>query len=166
MGDTQEKPFTSRINGQVAEKLQEIADILDRQGANPFRVGAYRRAADTVTGLAENVDALLARGGLEALMALPGIGRGIATAIDELVRTGRWAQLERLRGTLDPVKLFQTVPGIGPQLARNIHDELHLDTLEALELAARDGRLATVRGVGSRRATAIRATLEVMLDRV
>lgn len=154
------------VNHQVADKLREAAGVLEQQGANPFRVGAYRRAAETVDGLDEDLDALLQRGGVDALVELPNVGRGISTAIAEILRTGRWVQLERLRGAMDPVKLFQTVPGIGPRLALRIHDELDIDTLEALELAAHDGRLAAISGVGPRRAAAFRATLESMLSRV
>lgn len=154
------------INQQVAAKLREAADLLQQQGANPFRVNAYRRAAETIAGLGEDLTALVRRQGVDGLLALPHIGRGLATAIDELVRTGRWSQLERLRGVLDPEKLLQSVPGIGPRLAQRIHDELHIDTLEALELAAHDGRLESLAGVGPRRAVAIRATLESMLGRV
>ena len=154
------------VNHQVADKLREAAGVLEQQGANPFRVGAYRRAAETVDGLDVDLGALLQRGGMDALVELPNVGRGIATAIAEILRTGRWVQLERLRGAMDPVKLFQTVPGIGPRLALRIHDELDIDTLEALELAAHDGRLAAISGVGPRRAAAFRATLESMLSRV
>ena len=56
-------------------------------------------------------------------MELPGIGRGIGAAIVEIVNTGSWSQLDRLCGTLEPEKLFQTIPGIGPALAAEIHDE-------------------------------------------
>jgi len=111
------------------------------------------------------VDEILQRDGNKGLEALPGIGRGIATAIAEIVTTGRWAQLERLRGSLDPIHLFQTVPGIGPDLAEKIHDELHIDTLEALENAAFDGNLDKVKGIGGRRLTALRASLAAMLGR-
>ncbi|NIR98828.1 MAG: DNA-binding protein, partial [Gammaproteobacteria bacterium] len=159
-------PGQSSVNAHVAAKLREAADLLEQQAANPFRVSAYRRAADTVADLEEDLQGLVQREGMDGLVALPGIGRGIAAAIDELLRTGRWSQLERLRGTLEPEKLFQSVPGIGPELARRIHDTLHVDTLEALEIAAHDGRLETVEGLGPRRATAIRATLESMLGRV
>jgi len=154
------------INQRIAERLREASDMLGQQGANAFRVSAYRKAADTVAGLEERIDGLFEREGLEGLEALSNIGRGIASAIAELLRTGRWSQLERLRGTLDPVKLFQTVPGIGTGLSERIYDELHIDTLEALETAAFDGRLEAVPGIGTRRAIAIRATLESMLGRV
>jgi hypothetical protein len=74
-------------------------------------------------------------------------------------------QLERLRGDADPVSLFTAVPGLGHRLAERIHEELHIDTLEALELAAHDGRLEHVPGVGPRRAATIRANLHAMLSR-
>jgi putative hydrolase len=103
---------------------------------------------------------------VEGLVALPNIGRGIAAAIYEILHTRRWSKLERLRGTLDPEHLFQTVSGIGPELARRIHDALDIDTLEGLEAAAHDGRLQTVMGIGPRRAAAVRAILNNMLGRV
>jgi hypothetical protein len=139
--------------------------LLEAQGANPFRVSAYRRAADTVRDLPENLTSLIDREGMPGLEALPGIGHGIASALLEMTRTGRWMQLERLRGGADPIPLLTTVPGLGHRLAERIHDELHIDTLEGLELAAHDGRLATVTGVGPRRTAAIRASLQTMLAR-
>lgn len=154
------------MNQQVAAKLREAADLLALQRANPFRVSAYRRAADTVARLDRDVRAIVEREGPEHLQSLPGIGRGIAAAIIEIVATGRWSRLERLRGELDPVRLFQSVPGVGPVLAERLHEQLHIDTLEALETAAHDGRLERVPGIGPRRAAVLRAVLETMLGRV
>jgi len=151
-------------NEQIAEWLRQAADLLAAQGANPFRVSAYRRAADTLARWPESVAAIHAREGRKGLDALPNIGEGLANAIAEMLTTGRWNQLERLRGSLDPAALFQTIPGIGRELARRIHDTLHVDTLEALEQAAHDGRLESVPGVGRRRAAAIRAVLTDLLD--
>jgi len=153
------------INAQCADRLREAADLLEAQRANPFRVSAYRKAAATVLGLPEDVAGIAARDGLPGLEALPSIGRGIAAALLEMTRTGRWIQLERLRGNADPVQLLTAVPGLGHRLAERIHEELHVDTLEALELAAHDGRLESVPGVGPRRAAAIRASLQAMLSR-
>ena len=154
------------VNLDIVSRLREAADILEQQAANPFRVRAYRRAAETISRLDEDLPALIEQGGPDALVALPNIGRGIATAITEILTTGRWAQLERMRGSLDPVQRLQAVPGIGPLLAEQIHDELHVDTLEGLELAAHDGRLEALKGIGPRRAAMIRASLEKMLGRV
>ncbi len=152
-------------NAQIADLLRETAQLLEAQGANPFRVSAYRNAAAEIARLLESVRGIFDERGVAGLEALPHVGRGIAAAIAEMLITGRWSQLERLRGTVDAVQLFRTVPGIGLGLAERIHDELHLDTLEALEVAAHDGRLESVAGVGPRRAAAIRAALENMLRR-
>jgi hypothetical protein len=155
----------SSFNRQIADRLDEAAELLEQQQANPFRVAAYRRAAETVAGLGESVAALLQRAGIEGLDALPGIGPVLAQAIAQMVRTGRWAQLERLRGAVAPEQLFQSIPGLGPELARRIHEHLDIDTLEALELAAHDGRLQQVPGIGVRRAAMLRAALAGMLAR-
>jgi putative hydrolase len=152
-------------NRWIAARLRDASSLLEQQGANPFRVNAYARAAETLEGLDADIAEVHSRGGLDGLVALPNIGRSIATAIVEMLRSGRWLQLERLRGSLDPVKLYQTIPGIGPKLAEDICSHLHTDTLEALETAAYDGRLGQVPGVGERRATAIRQALASMLQR-
>ena len=70
-----------------------------------------------------------------------------------------------MRGTLDPVQLFQTVPGIGPKMAEQIHETLHIDTLEALEAAAWDGQLEAVQGLGNRRIAGIRNALTALLGK-
>jgi len=157
--------MAARLNEQVADRLRQEADLLSEQQANAFRVRAYRRAADTLAGLQEDLAGFVESRGIEGLESLPGIGRSLAAAIAEMVRTGRWARLERLRGATEPEKLFSSVPGIGPKLAREIHDVLQVDTLEALEAAAHDGRWEGVRGVGRRRAAMLRAELGSILAR-
>lgn len=152
-------------NQTIADRLREAADLLEQQGANPFRVRAYREAAKTVASLEEDLGELHERAGVAGLDALPGIGPRIAAAIVEMLRTARWGQLERLRGSLDPERLFRAIPSVGPTLARRIHEALHVDTLEALEVAAHDGRLAAVPGIGPRRAAGLRAALAAMLGR-
>jgi putative hydrolase len=102
---------------------------------------------------------------VEGLIELPHIGKSIAAAIVEMIQTGRWLQLERLRGSVDPLKLFCTIPGIGPKLAADIESHLHAETLEDLEVAAYDGRLNEVPGIGTRRVTAIRQALASLLQR-
>jgi putative hydrolase len=143
-----------------------MAGLLEAQAANPFRVGAYRKAGDAVAGLRKGVRDLFEEQGTSGLEAIPGVGKGIASAMIELLTTGRWMQLERLRGTVDPVAVFQTIPGVGEDLAQRIHDVLEVDTLEALETAAHEGQLETVPGIGPRRAAAITASLTSMLNRV
>jgi putative hydrolase len=157
--------MTAATNQQVADKLREAALLLEEQGANPFRVRAYRRAAAAVEGSPEDVGALLGREGRDGLESLPAVGPSIAAAVEEMLRTGRWSFLQRLRGALDPARLFRAVPGVGPVLAARLHEALQVDTLEALEVAAYDGRLASVPGIRARRAAIIRAGLQALLGR-
>jgi putative hydrolase len=153
------------VNEQIARKLKELADLLAEQEASSFRVNAYRRAADTVLYLDRDLQDIIVQQGLDGLLALPFIGEGIGRGIVEMVKTGRWTQLERLRGNLEPNKLFRTLPGIGPKLAQRIDDTLSVDSLEALEMAAHDGRLERVPGIGRRRVDVIRAVLAERLSR-
>lgn len=154
-----------RMNNDVAARLDELAALLEEQGANEFRVQAYRTAAHTVRTLPESVGDLLHREGIPGLDRLPGIGPTIARAIEQVVLTGRLPMLERLRGQGDPVNVLTTVPGIGKQLARRLHEELGIDTLEQLEAAAHDGRLARAGGFGEKRLAGVRDALATRLAR-
>jgi DNA polymerase (family X) len=147
-------------NDAIAEKLREMADVLEQQLADTYRVSAYRRAARVLAELDSPVADLVRNQGLKGVVELPGIGRGIGAAIVEMVEMGSWSQLDRLKGTLAPEHLFQTIPGVGPELATEIHESLGVDTLEALEIAVHAGRLEQVPGIGERRAASIRANLE------
>ena len=146
-------------NQEVAEALDEVADLLEAQGANPFRVNAYRVGADQVRRLPGSVVRLVEVEGSESLIHVQGIGQSLARSIDQLARTGRLPLLERLRGNHAAESIFITVPNIGRELARRIHDELHIETLVELEAAARDGRLARVPGMGKKRLRAVRESL-------
>jgi hypothetical protein len=153
-------------NAAVAALLREMAELLQAQGEeNAFRIAAYRHAADTVARLERPVGEIFEQAGVAGLDALPTIGAGIAAAIAEMVQTGHWIKLERLRGGAAPEALLRSVPGIGPRLALQLHEELGIDTLEGLEAAAHDGRLEALAGLGARRAASIRAALTERLDR-
>ena len=151
-------------NNLVASALRDAASLLKSQDASPFRSLAYLKAATTIESLSEDISEV-AIGGMEALETIPNIGSGIGAAILELLSTGRWSQLDRLRGGLEPEAAFQAIPGIGPKLAHLIHEHLHVDTLEALETAAHDGRLATVPGIGPGRLSIIRNALAGIFSR-
>jgi putative hydrolase len=153
-------------NRELARRLEEAAALLEQQHADEFRARAYRRAADSVASHPQDLRELASREGADALLQIPGVGKGIAAALSEMLATGRWTQLERLRGSLDPEALFATLPGLGPELARKIHETLHIDRLEALEAAAYDGTLAAVPGIGARRLATIRAGLATRLGRL
>jgi len=154
------------LNAAVAIRLDEVAALLHEQGANPFRVRAYRRGAAAVRRLPAPVSSILDAGGLEALERLPGIGITLARSIRDIVRFGYFPMLERMRGDLDPLHLLATIPGIGRRLAGRLHDELGLETLEDLEAAAYDGRLEHLSAFGPKRLAGIRAVLAERLGRV
>jgi DNA polymerase (family 10) len=153
-------------NEQIARRLDELASLLEAQGANPFRVNAYRHGAMAIAGLPEPVADLYARQGIEGLQQVPSIGRRLAIAIRSLVETGRLPILEHLRGEIDPVQLLQSVPGIGAIQAGRLHHDLGIDSLEELEAAAHDGRLASVAGLGAKRVAGIIDSLASRLGRV
>ena len=153
-------------NSQIARRLEELATLLETQGANPFRVSAYRRGALAIAGLTEPVSALYEREGIQGLERIPHIGHSLAIAVRGMVETGRLPMLEHLRGEIDPVLLLQSVPGIGPIQAERLHHDLGIDTLEELEAAAHDGRLASLAGFGAKKVTGIIDSLASRLGRV
>jgi Holliday junction resolvasome RuvABC DNA-binding subunit len=152
-------------NPEVAAILDEVGDILEAQGAQPYRALAYHRAAATVRELSSPIGDLVESGGEAALESLTGIGENLARRILEILETGRLQLLERLRGEAEPEALFRTVPGIGPRLASEIHERLGIESLEELEMAAHDSRLSTVPGFGSRRLRAVEESLRARLGR-
>lgn len=150
-------------NTRIAAHLRRYANLLEAQGEDGYRVRAYRRAADEIDLQTEPLADCLRRKGIDGLVALKGIGTGIAAAISEMLTTGRWRQLERLEGELTPERLFATIPGVGPTLSKRLTDVLDVDTLEELEAALRIGK-AEVPGIGPRRRSAILADLELRLS--
>ncbi len=154
------------LNREIAGRLREVARLLEDQGANPFRVRAYRRAAETLERLQQSVADIVEREGVDGLRALPGIGQSLARSIHHLVSTGTLPMLARLRGEADPVDVLASVPGIGTSLARRLHEDLGIDTLEQLEIAAHDGRLAEIEGVGEKKLAGIMDSLASRLGRV
>jgi len=152
-------------NATVAAVLHRVGDLLELQDANDFRVRAYHRAAERVRRSPEQVAHALAEGGRQALIDMPDIGERLASTIDELVHTGTLRLLERLEGQLAPEDVFAAIPGIGDELAHRIHEELGTETLEDLEVAAHDGRLDALEGIGPERLEAVRNYLEHVLDR-
>ena len=146
-------------NEQISEQLERIAELLEGQDANPFRIQAYRRAAETLRGLDEPAHAILAREGIDGLERLPNIGERLARSIEQYVTGGGIALLEHLQGAANYQRVLATVPGIGPKLAGRIYDELGVETLEDLEAAAYDGRLEQLEGFGRKRVQGVREAL-------
>ena len=152
-------------NAPIAVRLDEVATLLQQQGANRFRVDAYRNAAQTLRNLEPPVSEILETDGIEGIDGLPGIGPILARAIRDLIVTGRLPMLERLRGESDPTALLASDPGIGRKLAERIHGDLGISTLEDLETAAHSGRLASLAGIGPKKLSGIRDSLASRLGR-
>jgi hypothetical protein len=150
-------------NEAIARELEAIADLLETQGDNPFRVRAYRGGARAVRRADRPVAEFAGAPG--RLREAAGVGTRIARLIDEFARTGRTQLRQRLEGELDPARAFRRVPGVGPRLARRIADTLQVRSLEELERAAHDGRLARVEGLGPKRLEAVREALAARLSR-
>jgi len=154
------------LNQEIGSRLEETAVLLAKQGANHFRVAAYRRAGKTLSTLPQPVSEIYARDGLAGLEQLPGVGPTIAHAIRDLLLHGRLGMLDRLRGEHDPIALLRSVPAIGKTLAWRLHEGLGIDSLSDLQAAAYDGRLETFPGLGPKRLTGIRDSLAQRLGRI
>ena len=132
-------------NIDVARVFQEVADLLEIQGANPFRIRAYRNAARTVETLSTPVATLICRD--KALEQLPGIGADLAGKIQQIVKTGKLGLLTQLtRRTPKTLVQLMHVPGLGPKRAGLLHKKLHVKTIADLEKALRAGKLRRVPG--------------------
>jgi len=166
MAEPVEKPTALIVNRFAVERLREAASLLSHQQDNPYRVTAYRRAADAIAALDQDLGAIMDRGGVAALEQIPGVGRSIASALAEMVRTGRWTYLDHLRGSLEPRDVFCAIPGIGPELAKRLHETLHVESLEQLEAKLHEPGAKKVAGMGPRRLAVLRASLGQMLARI
>ena len=153
-------------NVDIAHRLEEIADLLDVQHANPYRVQAYRRVAASIRQLRTPLMQVWQSHGDEGLREVTGAGERMIVTLRTLLTTGRLPMLERLRGEADPTAILESVPGIGPSLAQRLHDELGIETLEDLEAAAHDGRLHDLAGVGKKKLSGIIDTLAGRLGRL
>jgi DNA polymerase (family 10) len=134
-------------NAMVADRFETVADLLEVDEESPFRIRAYRSAARVLRGWPRPVQDMVSRG--EALTEIPGIGKDLAGKIAEIVTTGRLSLLEELEGRIEPgVAALLELRGIGPKRAKQIRHELGVGSLEALEAAARSGRLRELHGIG------------------
>lgn len=150
-------------NRTIAEQLLNYAHYLEAREENLYRVQAYRRAAETILGLDRPLADVLAERGRDGLEALPGVGAHLSYTLEGLLRTGEFRTF-RGAGQVDAERLLGSLPGIGPRLARRIHEELGIQTLEQLEQAAHDGRLEGLQ-VGPKRLRGIIDALQGRLGR-
>ncbi len=129
--------------------FDRVAELLEIQGDNPFRIRAYHNAARTIQGLSDSLAEKVAAG--EDLARLPTIGRDLAAKIREIVATGSLRKLKQLEAAVSPglVDLLK-VPGLGPKRLRALREQLHVRNLEDLEKAARDGLIRQLPGFGEK----------------
>jgi DNA polymerase (family X) len=136
-------------NEQIASVFELLADLLEIQGSNPFRIRAYRTAARTIGSTAESLEEMVSND--RDLTELGGVGKDLAKQIQEIVTTGRHAQLEAIRsevpsGVLDMLR----IPGVGPKKVAVFFNTLKLTSLEQLKAAAQAGQLAELKGFGKK----------------
>ncbi len=134
-------------NKAIADVFTEIADILDIQGENPFRIRSYRNAARTIEDMSQNLEALIKSG--KNPEEIPGIGKSISDKIGEILTTGKSHFLEELRGKIPPgLTELLKLEGLGPKKVKVLHDELKVDSVDRLAKAAQAGRLRDLPGMG------------------
>jgi DNA polymerase (family 10) len=146
-------------NLDVARTLEELSDLLEIQGANPFRIRAYRNAVRTVEGLTRPIRVMVEAG--EDLTALPGIGKELAEHIAELIHTGRMTRLETLAEQF-PRSLVELMrlDGVGPKKARKLFDDLGVKSVDTLEAELKAGRVEALDGFGKKSVEKILRAIE------
>jgi len=146
-------------NSDVAEAFDEMADLLEIEGANAFRVRAYRNAARTLRGLSRGVAGMVA--GEEDLSKLPGIGEDLSAKIRTMVETGTLPELEELKDQLpEGLVAVLGISGLGPKRVQALHRELGIEDLDGLAEAAREGRIRGIDGFGEKTEANILHALE------
>ncbi|MCA9115208.1 MAG: DNA polymerase/3'-5' exonuclease PolX [Planctomycetaceae bacterium] len=147
-------------NSEIARMFEELADLLEIDGANPFRVRAYRNAARTITGLTDSLADLAADDSCD-LSSLPGIGKDLAAKIVAIVETGQLEQLEDLKQKIPAgVSDMLRIPGLGPKKVAVLFHELSIDSLDKLREAATQGRIAETKGFGKKTQETILAEID------
>ncbi|MBI2313790.1 MAG: DNA polymerase/3'-5' exonuclease PolX [Betaproteobacteria bacterium] len=141
-------------NADIAVVLEEIADLLEIQGENPFRIRAYRNASRIVGDLGRDIAKMVEKG--ENLVELPGIGEDLAGKICEIVHTGSCGLLAKLHKQLPPaITELLKIPGLGPKRVKTLHEKLKVQTLDELAEACREGRVRDLAGFGEKTETHI-----------
>ena len=136
-------------NEDIAHAFEEIADLLEIEGANPFRVRAYRNGARAVRGLGQELKILIAQG--EDLSKVSGIGKALAAKIHEHLETGRLKALDKLRREVpESLEEVLRIPGLGPRRVKILYHQLGIQNLRELETAARAGMVRELAGFGPR----------------
>jgi DNA polymerase (family 10) len=144
-------------NADIADIFDELADYLEIEGENPFRIRAYRNAARSVHGLGPELKDMVAQ--KENLTRLPGIGKELAAKIVEISKTGSARALKKLQDKIPAeVRQMLKIPNLGPKRVRNLYQDLNVQSLQQLLQAAKDGRIRSLAGFGQKTETQILQT--------
>jgi DNA polymerase (family 10) len=136
-------------NSDMAEIFNEMADLLEILGENPFRVRAYRNAARTIGDLSQSVASMVEQA--KDMTELPGIGKDLASKIEEIAKTGTLPQLQDLEDRIPPqLRRLMKVPGLGPKRVKVLYDKLGITNLEDLKNAGEEGRIKALKGFGEK----------------
>jgi len=145
-------------NADIAAIFEEIAELLEIQNENPFRIRAYRNAARQLEGMGVPVADMVAKD--EDLTELPGIGDDLAAKITEIVATGQCKALEKLRKQIPPsITELLKIPGLGPKRVRALYDRLKVKSIDLLAKAAKAGKIRELQGFGAKTEQTILAAL-------
>ncbi len=148
-------------NSLIADAFDEMAELLELQGENAFRVRAYRNGAKAIRELDESIADILANPERD-LKDVPGIGQTLADKSKTLVETGKLPQLEKLRAETPPILHRMTrIPGMGVKKALMLHRELGINSLEELRKACEEHRVRDLKGFGAKTEAAILAGLSI-----
>ena len=151
-------------NAEIADAFDEIGDLLEIEGANPFRIRAYRNAARVVRSLPRGLHEMVGAG--ENLTEIEGIGRDLALKIVEMVTTGHLSFLDKIRRSLPRgIVELMSIPGLGAKRTRKLYDELGIENLDQLATAAREGRIRAVPGFGAKTEALILAAVRQRVHR-
>jgi len=136
-------------NMEVANCFNMVANLLEIEGANPFRVRAYRNAARIILSLSKNLSDLINQG--EDLTQLPGIGNDLAEKITVIVKTGNLPLLEEIQARTPPLlNELMRIEGLGPKRIQIIYKKLNIKTFSDLQIAILEGRLRKLKGFGEK----------------
>jgi len=156
--DSQSRPAEKPSNGDVARIFERIADVLEIQGENPYKIKAYRNAVDTLRSLDEPVWQVAED---DRLDSIPGFGDAIRAKIGDILLTGTTNLYDRVKDAVpEGVIEILNLPGIGGKTVKQLYDTLNIVSIEALEKALDEGKIAAVKGMGEKTADKIRQSIE------
>ena len=156
----QQKAASAVDNSEVARVLQQIADMLEFQNENAFKMRSYQMAAETIGSMGTPIAEIAERGGADELQKIPGIGKTISAQIIEIIETGKSSYFEELtRNTPATVLGLRRVSGIGLKTAQALYRDFGIKSLEELQTFVDGGGLSSVPGVGEKTIERIKSSL-------